>query len=76
MPHRLNGGKPEGALAIQSLGARRGRAGLLPVAGASSDLVACWDGEGIAVQDIETDAELLWLRTDGPAGSWAPRPPT
>jgi len=26
--------------------------------------VACWDGEGIAVQDIDTDAELLWLRRD------------
>jgi len=65
LPHRLKDNKPAGALNIQSLAAQKGHAGLLPITDDTSDLVACWDGSsGIAVQDIETDAELLWLRRD------------
>jgi hypothetical protein len=64
VPHRLKDGKPDGAADIQLLAARKGHAGLLPITADTSDLVACWDGEGIAVRDIDTDAELLWLRRD------------
>jgi hypothetical protein len=65
LPHRLRDNKPDGAMAIQSLTAQKGHAGLLPMPNGASDLVACWDGHsGIAVQDINTDAELLWLRRD------------
>ncbi|MCE0497198.1 MAG: heparinase II/III-family protein [Methylacidiphilales bacterium] len=65
LPHRLKDGKPDGAMNVQSLTAQKGHAGLLPIMTGTSDLVACWDGSsGIAVQDIDTDAELLWLRRD------------
>ncbi|MCE0499653.1 MAG: heparinase II/III family protein [Methylacidiphilales bacterium] len=65
LPHRLKDNKPDGALNVQSLTAQKGHAGLLPITTDTSDLVACWDGSsGIAVQDIDTDAELLWLRRD------------
>jgi hypothetical protein len=65
LPHRLKDNKPDGALDVKSLAAQKGHAGLLPITADTSDLVACWDGSsGIAVQDIATDAELLWLRRD------------
>ncbi|MCE0499776.1 MAG: heparinase II/III family protein [Methylacidiphilales bacterium] len=65
LPHRLKDNKPDGAMDVQSLTAQKGHAGLLPITSDTSDLVACWDGSsGIAVQDIATDAELLWLRRD------------
>jgi hypothetical protein len=64
VPHPLEKNKPEGRSVVQSIPAQRGYAGSLAVAPGLSDLIACWDGEGIAVQDIETDAQFLWLRRD------------
>jgi hypothetical protein len=65
LPHRLKDNQPVGAMDVKSITAQRGHAGSLTITADTSDLVACWDGSsGIAVQDVETDAELLWLRRD------------
>jgi hypothetical protein len=65
LPHRCKDDKPTGAMNVQSLPAQKGHAGLLPITYDTSDLVGCWDGDtGLTVQDIDTDAQLLWLRRD------------